>query len=229
MKTYAVLTGDIIDSSQLGPERLEASLTLLRRLAVEFEQTYPGSVVGEPDVFRGDSWQLCLQRPSLALTAAVFIRAGFKANELDSRIGIGIGAVDRLQESQISESNGPAFLHSGRTLDQLGKHRTLALDGAGYLDADGYARSPVDALVTGVGLLDAHIIRWSQREAVAVYGTLRKLSQDEIAALPQARTKQGSAPSQQTIQKALTRIYWSTHLVPFLDQAVSLLDLPPTP
>jgi len=223
MKIYAVLTGDIIDSSQLGPERLEASLALLRHLAVEFEQTYPGSVVGEPDVFRGDSWQLCLQRPSLALTASVFIRAGFKTEGLDTRIAIGIGSVERLQETRISESSGPAFLHSGRTLDKLGKRRTLALD------ANGHARSPVDALVTGVGLLDAHIIRWTQREAVAVYGTLLKLSQDEIAALPQARTPKGFSPSRQTIQKALARIHWSTHLVPFLDQAVSLLDLPPTP
>ncbi len=229
MRTYAVLTGDIIDSSQLEPERLDASFALLRRLVVEFEQTYAGSVVGQPDIFRGDSWQLCLQRPSLALTAAVFIRAGFKAEKLDTRIGIGIGPVERLQKNRISESSGPAFIHSGRILDNLGKHRTMALDGAGYLDASGFARSSVDHLVPGVGLLDAHIIRWSQREAVAVYGTLRKLSQDKIAVLPQARTKQGTPPSQQAIQKALARIYWTTHLVPFLDQTVSLLDLPPTP
>lgn len=229
MKTYAVLTGDIIGSTKLGPERLEDAISLLRRLAKEFEHTHPESVVGQPDVFRGDSWQLCLKRPSLAVTAAVFIRAGFKADDLDTRIGIGLGTVDRLHSERISESSGPAFAHSGRTLDKLGKHRALALDGAGYLDVGGYARSPVDPLIAGVGLLDAHIARWTQREAVAVYGALRKLSQDKIAALPQALTQKGTAPSQQTIQKALSRIYWSTHLVPFLDQAVELLDLPPTP
>lgn len=227
MKIYAVLTGDIVGSTQLGPERLEAAMALLRRLAQEFEHVNPESVVGRPDVFRGDSWQLCLKRPSLAVTAAVFVRAGFKADGLDTRIGIGLGPVDRLNESRISESSGPAFKHSGRTLDKLGKHRFLALDGAGYLDVGGYARSPVDPLVAGVGLLDAHIARWSQREAVAVYGTLRKLSQDEIAALPQAHTKEGKAPTRQAIQKALARIQWSSHLVPFLEEAVDVLNLPP--
>ncbi|MFA6289667.1 MAG: hypothetical protein WC661_19980 [Opitutaceae bacterium] len=224
MKTYAVLTGDIIGSTKLGPERLEAAMSLLRRLAKEFEHTHPESVVGQPDVFRGDSWQLCLKRPALAVTAAVFIRAGFKADDLDTRIGIGLGPVERLNESRISESSGPAFAHSGRTLDKLGKHRALALDGAGYLDVGGYAHP----LVAGVGLLDAHIARWTQREAVAVYGALRNLSQDEIAALPQARTKEGNAPTRQAIQKALVRIYWASHLLPFLNEAVEILDLPPT-
>lgn len=223
MKIYAVLTGDIIGSTKLGPEQLDAAMALPRRLAKEFEQAHPDAVVGQPDVFRGDSWQLCLNRPALAVTAAVFVRAGFKADDFDTRIGIGLGPVERLHPERVSESSGPAFARSGGTLDKLGKHRALALDGAGYLDEGGHVRSPVDPLVAGVGLLDAHITRWTQREAIAVYGTLRKLSQDEIAALPQARTKAGQAPTRQAIQKALARIYWVSHLSPFLDSAVEIL------
>ena len=224
MKTYAVLTGDIIGSTKLGPERLEAAMSLLRRLAKEFENTHPESVVGKPDVFRGDSWQLCLQRPFLAVTAAVFIRAGFKADDFDTRIGIGWGPVERLHESRISESSGPAFVRSGQALDKLGKERSLAIPQFGDHSLTGFEYPSLDMLEVGVGLLDAHLARWTQRESVAVYGTLRKLSQESITMLPQAQTKQGKAPTRQAIQDALRRVSWTSHVLPFLDAAEKSLE-----
>ncbi len=215
MKTYAVLTGDIVNSSKLGPEGMEAAKSLLRRLAREFGETHPEAVVSEPDLFRGDSWQICLQRPALAVTAAVFVQAGFKADGFDTRIGIGCGGVDRLNKDRISESSGPAFTRSGQALDGLGKARRLALAQSGDSDAT-RSHGLFDA---GLGLLDALISRWTRREAVAVYGSLRKLPQEAIAELPQARTKEGSSPTRQAIQDALRRVSWSSHIQPFLTQA----------
>lgn len=219
MKIYAVLTGDIIGSSKLGPDGLEAAMSRLAGLASEFEQIHPGAVVGRAEVFRGDSWQLCLRRPSLVVTAAVFIRAGFKANEFDSRIGLGWGPVDRLDADRIRESSGPAFTRSGQALDGLGKDRLLAV-----ASCDGAAPGPNDMLDAGVGLLDALISRWTQSESVAVYGALRKLSQEAIALLPQAQTKQGTAPSRQAIQDALRRISWASHVLPFLEEAEESME-----
>ncbi|MFQ3577782.1 MAG: hypothetical protein SNJ52_02075 [Verrucomicrobiia bacterium] len=215
MKTYAVLTGDMVSSSKLGPEQMDAAKALLHRLAHEFGETHPDAVLGVPDVFRGDSWQICLQRPALAITAAVFVRAGFKADDLDTRIGIGWGDVARLNKDRISESNGEAFTRSGQALDGLGKARRLALAQSGNPGG----ASPHGLFDAGVGLLDALISRWTRREAVAVYGSLRKLSQDAIAELPQARTKEGTPPTRQAIQDALRRISWSSHIQPFLLQA----------
>src|SRR5690606_18325316 len=98
---------------------------LLRLLAQQFADVHDRTVVGMPDVFRGDSWQWCLQRPSLAFTAAVFLRAGLKSHDVDTRIGIGIGSVAVLHEEKISESTGPAFIASGEVLDGLEKDRTF--------------------------------------------------------------------------------------------------------
>jgi len=220
MKTYAVLTGDIVGSSQLASDKIEAARALLHRLAREFDEVHPGSVMGQPDVFRGDSWQMCLQRPALAVTAAVFVRSGFKADEFETRIGIGWGAIDRLHADRITESNGPAFARSGRALDGLSKTRRLGVVGSDIAPA----ATPIDLLDAAVSLLDALINEWTQREAVAVYGTLRRLSQETIAMLPQARTKEGHAPTRQTIQKTLRRISWSGHIEPFLDRAEKFIQ-----
>jgi hypothetical protein len=212
MKTYAVLTGDIVGSTQLASDKFEAAGELLHRLAREFEEIHPGSLVGQPDIFRGDSWQICLQRPALAVTAAVFVRSGFKADNFETRIGIGWGAVDRLHTDRITESNGPAFARSGRALDGLDKTRRLGVVGSDTASA----ASPIGLLDAAVGLLDALINEWTQREAVAVYGTLRRLSQEAIADLPQSITKEGKVPTRQAIQDSLRRISWSGHIEPFL-------------
>jgi hypothetical protein len=203
---------------------LDAAVALLRRLAKEFEQDRPGTVVGMPDVFRGDSWQLCLQRPALPVTAAVFIRAGFKASGFDSRIGIGWGGVERLHPERISESSGPAFVRSGQALDQLRKDQSLALPHFRDDSVTSGANSALIMLEAGVGLLDALLARWTQREAAAVYGTLRKLSQEAIATLPQAQTKQGKAPTRQAIQDALRRVSWTSHILPFLERAEDSIE-----
>jgi hypothetical protein len=227
MKTYAVLTGDIIGSSKLGPEGLDAAMSLLRRLAEEFEETHPESVVGQPEVFRGDSWQLVLQRPALALTAAVFIRAGFKAGDFDTRVGIGLGTVERLNTERISQSVGPAFVRSGQALDQLGKDQTLALPRFDEAAPAGSAHTALGMLEAGVGLLDALVVRWTQRESVAVYGALRGLSQEAISELEEAKTKEGNAPTRQAIQDALSRISWTSHVLPFLERAGKTIEALP--
>lgn len=224
MKTYAVLTGDIIGSSRLGPSGLGDAMERLRKLAGEFGQVHPSSIVGRPDVFRGDSWQLCVQRPSLVLTAAVFIRAGLKASGFDSRVGIGWGSVERLNEERISESGGPAFVLSGQALDGMGKGRSLALPLFDKAAFDVIPFSTFAYLSAAVGLLDALIKGWTQRESVAVYGAMLHLSQEDVAALPIARTKQGRSPTRQAIQDALRRVSWVRHVEPFLETVETVME-----
>ena len=118
MKIYAVLTGDLVASSRISVELRTEMVRWLKELAGNFfTSIHPESVVGGLDVFRGDSWQLCLREPSLAVKAAVFFRVGLKAHpsrqEIDTRVGVGIGGVEHLVESRISESTGPAFVSSG--------------------------------------------------------------------------------------------------------------------
>jgi len=77
------------------------------------------------EIYRGDSFQLEVA-PAEALKAAILIKASIKqVKELDVRIAIGIG--DKTYASKkITESNGSAFVNSGKCFEQL-KKNSLAL------------------------------------------------------------------------------------------------------
>ncbi len=75
-----------------------------------------------------------MSKPSLAIKAAIFLRVVLKMQsdakiKFDTRISIGIGSVESINEQQISDSRGDAFTLSDKGLDNIG-HQRLAL--AGY-------------------------------------------------------------------------------------------------
>ncbi|HLS28994.1 MAG TPA: hypothetical protein VK041_10110 [Opitutales bacterium] len=215
MKRYAVLTGDLIESRTLTSAMRMELLQWLKSIAEDFSHLHRDAMVGKPEIFRGDSWQLCLQEPALAVEAAVFIRAGLKAHHarkrIDTRIGIGIGAADMISKDRISESNGEAFLLSGDALDSLDRDLNLSLKAP--------ENSPAVAALAkaAVPLLDLAINRWSHVESVAVFGVLSGWTQQETAEHALLRRADGSHPSRQSVAKALERIHWSSHLEPVLE------------
>jgi hypothetical protein len=215
--TYAILTGDIIGSRKLSAKDLEAVFGHVRELWQTFGQHHGGAVVGTLEVFRGDGWQAALKEPALAVEAAVFLRATFRAQEsdirVDSRIGIGVGRVEHLEADRLRESNGEAFQRSGGILEKLEKkHLGWGID-------PGDSQKHVSVSRTMLPLLDLLVRRWSRAEAVAVLGTLLGWTQDEIAAHPLARKKDGQQPTRQAIHDALKRIGWASHLEPVLEEA----------
>lgn len=221
MKRYAVLTGDLIESRALAAQQRKDLLDWLKQVTEHFSQLHHDVAVGRLEVFRGDSWQLCLQKPTLALEAAVFIRAGLKAHtsreNVDTRIGIGVGSVDTLVEDRISESNGEAFIRSGQALDALHPDVNLSLewpDGPEAVAAISQMALP---------LLDLAMSHWTHAESVAVYGALRGWTQQQTAEHEIARKPDGSRPSRQAIAKALGRVHWSSHLEPVLKASCHLM------
>lgn len=113
----SVLTGDIINSRKNGPQLWMPLLKdILKRYGPEPTQW---------EIYRGDSFQLEVA-PAEALKAAILIKASIKqVKELDVRIAIGIG--DKTYASKkITESNGSAFVNSGKCFEQL-KKNSLAL------------------------------------------------------------------------------------------------------
>jgi hypothetical protein len=80
------------------------------------------------EMYRGDSFQCLLNRPSDALRAALIIKTRIRSIDrsedsqrsetLDARIAIGIGEVEKTQ-TKISTSNGIAFILSGHLLDEM--------------------------------------------------------------------------------------------------------------
>ncbi|MBN2524201.1 MAG: hypothetical protein JXB24_13095 [Bacteroidales bacterium] len=112
-----IITGDVANSKSV-----DASLWM-----PELKQTLGkyGKEPAEWEIYRGDSFQLEVQ-PENALTAALHLKACIKQfSKLDIRAAIGIG--DKTYTSgKITESNGSAFVHSGKCFEQL-KKQTLAI------------------------------------------------------------------------------------------------------
>ncbi len=223
-RIYAVLTGDLVDSTRLGNAKTRCIQDTLKRLAREFAAIHPAAVLAGLDIFRGDSWQLCLHEPEWALDAAVFIRTGLKAESLtfdhpvDTRIGIALGPAEDIVVGRVSESTGAVFADSGAALDALtssDRRMNLALPG------DDHTSTCFASLF--VSMLDLQIQQWTPREAVAVFGVLSNLTQVQIAAMPIAASSGGRAPQQQTIADALKRAAWRSHVEPALTDARACL------
>jgi hypothetical protein len=125
MTVGAVLTGDIVNSTQLSPTQEKG---LLKGLAKFLK--------GSPhEFYRGDSFQVFVNEPSKALRLALVCRVvaiDITTKEEstirgDIRIGIGIGEVSSPVRTPGS-AKGEAFLLSGRELDELQKtERRLAI------------------------------------------------------------------------------------------------------
>ncbi len=126
--TVCVLTGDIVKSSALSGGALDDVMTALAEVVTTIGE-WPGESGVSYERFRGDGWQLLIERPAHALRACLFARAAVRraSDRGETRIGIGIGAATA--GATLAESSGAAFELSGRGLDNLGVHRLWRIEG----------------------------------------------------------------------------------------------------
>jgi hypothetical protein len=170
-KYVAVLTGDIIRSSDLSPENRET-------LQVALDEAFAGVTHFIPsfkaEQFRGDSFQALLDnQPEEGLRALLFLITSLHLRGFGVRIALGIGAVS-YESGSILTSDGSAFQASGPALDDLKKKKQLvAIAGP----SDSFNQEwRVHALT-----LDYLLGRWTIPQAEAVLGALQGLTQDETA------------------------------------------------
>lgn len=161
----AVLTGDLVGSSNLGLDRLEQARQRVAEAVGWCDAWRPGLVMGRAQFFRGDSWQLALRDPGLSLRVAIVLRAAllslqFKA---DGRIGIGVGSYERIDEGQVSLSVGDAFSCSGAALDGMGRDLRFRVEMAPGL------AGRADWLPAMLGLCDELVGRLQPRQAELVW------------------------------------------------------------
>ena len=162
IRELAVLSGDVVGSSRLSPDELGALLDDIRSCVQRFQVPYPDSILGQADVFRGDSWQIAMVAPRLALRFAVYVRATAIASGLaDTRIFLGFGSASSVNEEATSLSTGEAFEISGRGLDGLKSERLGISFGNKAANATAFG-------VVVAALLDALIGDWSEKQADAV-------------------------------------------------------------
>ncbi|WP_421808803.1 transcriptional regulator [Flagellimonas sp.] len=163
----AILTGDIKNSSE---HKASTWLPLLKEVLSQYGQ--------EPknwEIYRGDSFQLQTNAET-ALQAAIHIKASIKQiRQLDVRIGIGLGEKN-YDAPKITESNGPAFVHSGECFEKL-KKQNLGLQSSNEM-FDGHIN-----LLLELALLTMD--DWTPAISKTVKYTIEnpKLNQKELAAL----------------------------------------------
>ncbi|MBN1117402.1 MAG: hypothetical protein JXA77_09375 [Bacteroidales bacterium] len=111
----SIITGDIIHSQKASPtiwlNKLKSELNALGRNPETWE------------IYRGDSFQVEITDPSLALLTSIKIKAAIKCiKHIDVRLAIGIGD-KTYQATNITESNGSAFVNSGDIFESLVKKK----------------------------------------------------------------------------------------------------------
>ncbi len=187
MKNYAVVTGDIISSSKIrGPVR-NLVLNKLKEGVGEITKQLLKNKKKQFEIFGGDSFQMMLEEPELAMLVGILIRAKLREldtaqyyntkrsiQRFDARIAIGIGKIDFIR-NKIVESDGEAFRNSGLMIMEMKKQGINLKVKTPWTEAD--KELQVSSL-----LADNIISGWSAYQAEAAYlYLLYNLTQAEIA------------------------------------------------
>ena len=116
----AVITADIINSTKSSSTSwIDVLKKALKNFGIEGKDW---------EIYRGDEFQMLLENSEMAFLTAITIKSALKISSFDAKIAIGLGEVDYLG-NHIKESNGSAFINSGRMLDELkfNKDQTLSI------------------------------------------------------------------------------------------------------
>ncbi|MCE5226757.1 MAG: SatD family protein [Porphyromonadaceae bacterium] len=170
-----IITGDIIDSTSIPIEHRKDLLTAISVISEELQVFSPLKC----EIYRGDSFQIVVNRPEMAMLIAILLRAGLKSRipkgskqNWDARIAVGIGEMEFISDS-ILVSDGEAFRLSGREFDELGK-RNLAVR-TRWEDAN-------EELKISTAFADDIITNWTSSQSLVIYMSLAyQMTQKEIA------------------------------------------------
>lgn len=170
-----IITGDIIDSTSIPIEQRKDLLTAISVISEELQVFSPLKC----EIYRGDSFQIVVNRPEKAMLIAILLRAGLKSRvpkgskqNWDARIAVGIGEIEFISDS-ILVSDGEAFRLSGREFDELGK-RNLAVR-TRWEDAN-------EELKISTAFADDIITNWTSSQSLVIYMSLAyQMTQKEIA------------------------------------------------
>jgi hypothetical protein len=179
-KVFAVITGDIVNSSQMDIDTRRTLLNSLKKIFKKLSYSLEGGKMAAPfEIYRGDSFQGILETPLDALKIAVLIKAGLRISfktslkrSWDARIAIGIGEIDFFQ-SKGSEGDGPAFRRSGPVLDEM-KGEIRLIIRTPWPQAD-------QEFEVATAFLDVIISKWSTSQAEVILQLINGFTQQQIA------------------------------------------------
>lgn len=207
-----VITADVVGSTQIKIEDRGTLPALLHELIRKIAQCRPELKL-QVDIFRGDSFQVWVEKPECAPLVALLLRAGLRMSalrageqQLDARISVGIGDV-AYRDATVSQSDGEAFVLSGRGFDQLGKQQRLMVQTP--------SETTNEELRVETAFVDDIVSNWSALHSKIMYqALLYETSQGELA------EKNGT--SQQNVRKRLEKAK-AKLIRMYLDRVASLI------
>ena len=188
-RKIAVLTGDLVNSTGLGPVKIERAFAALEDCAATQAEW-----MGESLHFtrhRGDGWQVALAEPKYALRSALAFRAALRAQgeEFDSYIGIAEGEVEGEIGPDLNEETDEVFVWSGLALETT-KSLKDGITRMFYLDNRTKAAATI--------LADSLARRWSTAQAQALTQVISPLKRQTLTEIGEHLGK-----SRQAVAKSL--------------------------
>lgn len=206
MDIKGVITGDVVHSTTIKVDWREQLIESIQKVANELMILSPLKI----EFFRGDSFQLIIDKPNEALRIAILLRAGLKGNTppeskntWDARIAIGIGEVSYISD-KIVVSDGEAFHFSGWELDEIGK-RKLSIR-TKWNDVN-------EELKVSTAFADDIISGWTCSQAQVVYPTLLYQTPQKDIAKKYNKTAQNISKLLGAAKENLIRIYLERYSV----------------
>ncbi|WP_417257503.1 hypothetical protein [Celeribacter sp.] len=158
-RKIAVLTGDLVGSTALGPAKVEQAFDALEACA-DMQADWMDGQSLHFTRHRGDGWQVALAEPKYALRSALCFRAALRAlgEEFDTYIGIAEGDVAGEIGPDLNGETKSPFSRSGEALEDIKRSST----GIRML----YERAtPQDALAIA---LDGYASEWTKVQAATI-------------------------------------------------------------
>ncbi|TWT95882.1 hypothetical protein Pla108_29590 [Botrimarina colliarenosi] len=206
-RDYAVITGDVIDSSSLASADRQRLPALIHEVSATLVDWFGDEKLTPISIFGGDSWRVLLASPADALRVGLFIRASLLASGLniDTRMAIAVGGVDFVPDGDIEQADGEAFRLSGRELGEMANGST----NLGFACADALTSRHWSLVFC---LVDALIrTNWTANRARAVSGALRDWPGSRIGEL------WPTAISKQTVGRHLAEAGWDAVLLAVIE------------
>ena len=123
--TAAVLTGDLIASTQAGPEAVDGTMDVLEGIA-KHEAQIRGLDIRFAR-FRGDGWQMYCPEAARVFRLTVLVLANLHSRPAlaQTRLAVATGEVAILPPNGLASASGQVFSLSGHGLDNIGNQRLV--------------------------------------------------------------------------------------------------------
>lgn len=174
MKTRAVITGDIVNFTQLVPKKRQALIEETEQLLRSWTKKR-----ADAQMFRGDSFQVLFDDIDEALRRSLQLVCWFKKHSeeenkinLNTRISIGIGEV-AYEGKTVLNSDGEAFHLSGRKFDKMKAGEFISIN------TNNPEKNATIEII--LNFVNKYINEWTLAQAAVIFLILEDKTQQEIA------------------------------------------------